>query len=126
MRVLTTGDLLKETMTFIALMPASKEDITERLRVRRDDNGNQTGMKTDRHGKQTYSVSIKVLDQDGREARNTYVSVREPSDIPALTPLAAVGEVEINTFGDVMTLIVDKFVPAKADNPLLKSGGGEN
>lgn len=126
MRILTNSELIKDTMTFIALTAASKEDIAERLRVRRDDNGNQTGMKTDRHGNNTYTVQVKVIDHDGREGRNVYVSVREPSDIPALTPLVPVGEVEINTFGDVMTIVCDKFVPANAvsnSGPLPKVGG---
>lgn len=126
MRIISNAELLKETMTFIALMPAEKEDVAERLRVRKDDSGNQTGMKTDRHGSNTYSVQIKVIDHNSREARNTYISVREPADIPALTPLVPVGEVEINTFGDVMTICVDNFVPANAEKnngPLPKVGG---
>lgn len=129
MRIITDAKSIMETLSFVSLSGATKEDTVDRLRSKKDDAGNIERYKEDRHGNKTYSVDVKVLD-DGREERDVYLSVREPSDFPALTPLKPVGEVEINTFGTrtgmITTIVVDRFEPANAPAPKLNiKGGGE-
>lgn len=110
MKIITTSEAIQETLTFIALAEQVGSETQERLRKREDNS-----LKTDRHGAATYSVNVKVLDE-GQEARDTYINVREPAAIPALTPLKPVGEVEINVFstrsGAITVITVDKFEPA--------------
>lgn len=111
MKIITTSEAIQETLTFIALTPVNEAEVAERQRAREDGT-----LKTDRHGKPTYSVSgLKIL-EDGQEARDTYVNVRTPADIPALTPLKPVGEVEVNVYstrsGAITVITVDSFVSA--------------
>lgn len=117
MRILTKE--INRTLAFVSLAGQSKAETEERKRAKKDDSGNVVSLKTDQDGNPTYSVPVKVIDQDGREQREAYVSVRKPCDIPALVPLRATGLAEINTYGTVTTIVVDELVPAT-------SGGANN
>lgn len=112
MKIITNSEAIQETLTFIALTPVSEDEVADRQRAREDGT-----LKTDRHGKPTYSVAVKVL-EDGQEARDTYINVRTPAAIPALTPLKPVGEVEVNVFstrsGAITVITVDRFEVATA------------
>lgn len=110
MRILTKE--INHTLAFVSLAEQAQAETAERKRAKRDEGGNIVSLKTDQDGNPTYSVPVKVIDQDGREQRETYVSVRKPCAIPALVPLRATGLAEINTYGTVTTIVVDELVPA--------------